>query len=151
MNSWIRVVSVLSIAWLPQSCAYLHSVMLSDVEPRSKSSTPIDVKVSENTVNFEELAAIGKNLGKIDKLKGLGKASDALELYTTFFQWGPRTGTPVFNAYYAQVVPDLLQAKCPGGRVTNILSIRESREYPVVKGEVIRIQALCQHGKGKTS
>jgi hypothetical protein len=125
--------------------------MLSDVEPRSKSSTPIDLKVSENTVNFEELAAIGKNLGKMEKLKGVGKAADVLELYTALFQWGPRTGTPVFNAYYARGVPDLLKAKCPGGRVTNIVSMRESREYPVVKGEVIRIKALCHNGKGKTS
>jgi hypothetical protein len=150
MNSWIRAVTVLGIAWLPQSCAFLHSVMLSDVEPRPKSSTPIDVKVSENTVNFDELSAIAKNIGKLKKMKGVGKVSDGLEMYTTFFQWGPRTGTPVFNEYYAQVVPDLLQAKCPGGRVTNIVSIRESREYPVVKGEIIRIKALCHNGKGQT-
>lgn len=150
MNPRHRLVMALNLAWFTSSCAALHSVMLSDVEPRRKGADVIDIKVSENTVNFEELARVGKQLGKLDKFKEAGELGDLIALYTTLFQWGPKTGTPVFNPYYAQVVPELVQAKCPGGRVTDIISIREGREYPVVKGEIIRIRALCHSGKGKS-
>ncbi len=151
MHSWRRVVFVFTLSGLTQSCAYLHSVMLSDVESRRGPVETIDVKVSENTVDFAELAKIGKEIGKYEKFKGVGKAGDLLEMYTLFFQWGPKTGAPVFNPLYAQVVPDLVQAKCKNGRVSNLVSIRESREYPVVKGEIIRIKALCHTGSEKKS
>lgn len=126
-------------------CAALHRVMLSDVESRA-GGRRISVKVSETTVDLGELADTAKFLGKASGEQGLGAAGDIIEYYQLFFQWGPRTGVPVFNEKYARKVPEMLEAKCPGGRVTNIVSVREAREYPIIKGEIVRIDALCQGG-----
>lgn len=147
----LRVLLILGCTTFVASCAYLHSVMLSDVESRRSSAKKIDFKVSETTIDFQELARLGKSLGEIKKAKDLVKVSEALDTYTMLFQWGPRTGAPVFNAYYARAIPEMLQAKCPGGHLSDIVSIRESREYPVVKGEIIRVQALCHASKGRSS
>jgi hypothetical protein len=64
--------------------------MLSDVESPRGSVEKIDTKVSENTVDFAELAKIGKEVGKYDKFKGVGKAGEILEMYTFFSSGGPK-------------------------------------------------------------
>ena len=92
-------------------------------------------------MNLKEISDLAKMAGgKKSGLKSLGEAMDA---YTTLFQFGPRTGTPVFTEFYARDMAERLASECKGGRLTNITSIRESRNYPVVKGEVVRIDALC--------
>ena len=119
-------------------CAVLHRTQLGDVEhvPAGRG-TPVSVKVSETTVDFNE---IGDNAKSVGPSKNLGEASHA---YTTYFQFGPRTGAPVFNEAYARAVPDMLIEKCSGGHLTDLISIRETRAYPVIKGEIVRIEAVC--------
>ena len=148
MRQFTGVAILLGSALLLDSCARLHHTMLSDVESANQRAQKIDIKVSETTIDFKELAKFTKSAAILTKAKNLGRVADAVDTYTMLFQFGPRTGAPVFNAYYARPIPELLQAKCAGGRLSNIVSIRESREYPIVKGEVIRIQALCHTQKG---
>ena len=148
MHQLTGVAILLGSAFLLDSCARLHHTMLSDVESRHQSAERIDIKVSETTIDFKELAQFSKNAAVLTKAKNLGRLADAVDTYTMLFQFGPTTGAPVFNAYYARPIPELLQAKCTRGRLSNIVSIRETREYPIVKGEVIRIQALCHTQKG---
>ncbi|MCX6111384.1 MAG: hypothetical protein NTZ90_17450 [Proteobacteria bacterium] len=143
-SSWTIVAFMGLSAIALGGCAVLHKIQLSDVEPvPAGKGTPISVKVSETTVDFRELGAIANIAGKSAHSGALSGVGRALGAYTTLFQFGPRTGTPVFNEFYARAVPDLLVEKCPHGRLTNIISIRETRSYPVVKGEIIRIDALC--------
>jgi hypothetical protein len=127
---------------LNSGCAALYKVQLSDVEyaPRAK---PVSVKVSETTVDFGEAARIAGRLGRSSGSRGLSNLGKGMDNYETLFQWGPKTGTPVFNEFYAREVPDRLAAECKGGYLTNIISIRESREYPVVKGQIVRVDATC--------
>lgn len=132
-----------SVSLLLSSCAVLHKVQLSDVEARRGRQSPVSVRVSETTVDLKEISDIAGALGRSSKSNTLKSGSDALNTYTTLFQFGPRTGTPVYNEYYARLIPEMLAAECKGGRLSNIVSVRETRSYPVVKGEIIRIDAIC--------
>jgi hypothetical protein len=134
MKNTVLVTAALGL-W---GCAVLHRTQLGDVEhvPTGRG-TPVSVKVSETTVDFNEVGDIAKSVGPA---KNLGEASHA---YTTYFQFGPRTGAPVFNEAYARGVPDMLIEKCSGGRLTDLVSIRETRAYSVIKGEIVRIEAVC--------
>ena len=124
-------------------CAALYRVQLSDINGKVEKSKAVSVKVSENTVNFGEIGRIMKGVGRSVGSKAMTSAGKGFEYYETLFQWGPRTGTPVFNEFYARDVAERLAAECKSGYLTNITSIREARNYPVVKGEIVRIDATC--------
>jgi hypothetical protein len=125
-------------------CAALYRTQLSDVEPPNRAKH-ISVKVSETTLDFKEMASLAKLGGRAFHSPAATNVGRGLQAYTTLFQLGPWTGAPVFNELYARYIPELLREKCPKGRVANIISIRESREYPVVKGQIVRIEADCFH------
>jgi hypothetical protein len=133
----------LSLFFLQSSCAALYKVQLSDVDADSGHSRPLSVKVSETTVDLREVAGVAKNLGKATAAKGLGRAGSALDTYLMFFQWGPRTGTVVYNEFYALGVPESLAELCKDGYLSNITSVREAKDYPIVKGEIVRVDASC--------
>lgn len=128
--------------FLSSGCAVLYKVQLSDLDGTARGR-PVSVKVSESTVDFGEASSIAKNLGRSSGSRGMQGMGKGLETYQTLFQFGPRTGAPVFNEFYAREVPESLAAACKGGYLTNVTSIRESRDYPVVKGQIIRIDASC--------
>jgi hypothetical protein len=134
--------------FLNSGCAMLFKVQLSDVEsaPRGR---PVSVKVSETTVDFGDVAAIAKGLGRSTGSRGMQGVGKAAEAYQTLFQFGPKTGAPVYNEFYAREIPERLAAECKGGYLTNITSIRESRDYPVIKGQIVRIDAICMQPQGK--
>ncbi len=128
--------------FLSSGCAVLYKVQLSDIEntPRGK---PVSVKVSEMTVDFGEASRLAKELGRSSGSKGMGSLGNAASNYEALFQFGPRTGAPVFNEFYAREVPERLAAECKAGYLTNVTSIRESRDYPVIKGQIVRVDATC--------
>ena len=137
----VRARSLAIVLFAMTGCAALHRTQLSDIEPRKGHH--ISVKVSETTVDLREIASLAKMTGKAFNNKGLAGAGRGLDTYTELFQFGPRTGTPVYNELYARCVPEMLREKCPKGHLANIMSVREAREYPVVKGEIVRIEADC--------
>lgn len=127
---------------LSSGCAVLYKVQLSDVDA-SGPGKPISIKVSETTVDFNEIGSIAKGIGRNAGSKSARNLGDAAEVYQTLFQFGPRTGAPVYNEFYARDIPERLAAECKSGYLTNVISVRESREYPVVKGQIVRIDATC--------
>jgi hypothetical protein len=122
-------------------CTVVHHTQISDIEP--KKGEPISIKISETTVDLKELSDLAKQIGKMTGSKGASQGGSILDTYTTLFQYGPRTGTPVYTEKYARLIPEMLQSQCQKGRLTNIVSVRETSSYPVVKGEIIRIEADC--------
>ena len=140
----LKYLVIMTAALLFSSCAVLHKVQLSDIEHIPKNAKPVSIKISENTVNLEELGELARIAGSLGGARRAGQAADdALSAYSTLFQFGPRTGTPVFNEFYATDMAERLVKACPNGRLTNIVSVRETRSYPVVKGEIIRVDAYC--------
>lgn len=123
------------------SCAALHHVQVGDLDDNSKYALrPFELKVSESGVNFEEAGRIIQTLNnsKVGK-KDVGNASSYIQL----FQQGPRTGEPVFTESYAQNIVNDVYRECPTGKITGLMSIRESRKYPVISGEIVKIKGYC--------
>ncbi|MCX6132131.1 MAG: hypothetical protein NTX25_24125 [Proteobacteria bacterium] len=128
---------------LVSSCAVLHKVQLSDVESQTIHGKPVSIKVSQTTIDLRETARLAQGIGKQAGSKALSNAGNALETYTMLFQFGPRTGAPVYNEFYARGIPEQLSEECKSGYLSNITSVRETRSYPIVKGEIVRIDAYC--------
>ncbi len=139
----LLVGACLSLSLLFSSgCAVLYKVQLSDIDAKGKGR-PVSVMVSETTVDLKEAAAIAGGIGRSFNSRGASNLGKAMDAYTTLFQWGPRTGAPVYSEFYARQIPERLAAECKTGYLTNVSSIRESREYPLVKGQIVRVDATC--------
>lgn len=121
-------------------CAVLHHAQVGQVDNRDGYvDVPFEILMSETGISAEEAGAIaratdtnaGKNLGGLAAIVGL-------------FQMGPRTGNPVYSERYAEKLIYQIYERCPSGRVTGLLSIRELRKYPVVSGEIVKVTGLCR-------
>jgi hypothetical protein len=134
------------MALLLCSCAQLHHVQLGEIIDRPDFvQKPFDIKVSETGVNIQEAKGIAKALLNNAKDRG---AADQIAGVLGLFQMGPRTGNPVFVKDYAANVAQLIYEKCPSGQVTGLMSVRESRKYPVISGEIVKITGYCLIRKG---
>jgi hypothetical protein len=59
------------------------------------------------------------------------------------FQFGPKTGNPVFDETFADVVAQRILQECPTAHVTGLLSMRESASYYAVSGEYVTVRGYC--------
>jgi hypothetical protein len=121
------------------NCAVLHHIQLADVDNlEGYAKVPIEVKVSEVGVDMKQIENIARSTGG----QGGKDAGDAAA-FIQYFQMGPRTGAPVYTDKYAEKIIYQLHTQCPSGRITGLTSIRETREYPVIKGEIVKISGYC--------
>lgn len=120
-------------------CAVLHHVQLADIDGSPEyAKVPIEVKVSELGVSMDDI----KNIANATSTRAGKDVGNAAE-FVKNFQMGPRTGAPVYTDKYAEKIIYELHTKCPSGKITGITSVRETREYPVIKGEIIKITGYC--------
>ncbi len=141
----MRKLLLLSISVYLFSCAQLHHVQLGDVTSHPDFvAKPFDIKLSESGVNIQEAA--GTAAAVLDKKHG--DDAKAVAGIIGLFQMGPRTGNPVYVKGYAKNLIQLIYEKCPSGKVTGLMSIRESRKYPIVSGEIVHITGYCLLRKG---
>lgn len=125
---------------LISGCAQLHHVQIGDIDNSpGYVRKPFDIKISETGINIQEAKGIAKAL--LDK-KG-GEAAENIAGVIGLFQMGPRTGNPVYVKDYAKGLAQVIYEKCPSGRVTGLSSIRETRKYPVVSGEIVKVTGYC--------
>lgn len=125
--------------FLLSSCAIRHHVQVSDVIRKSSAKLrPFNVKVSATGVNVKEAGELASFVTKDND-----RAREIAEIIA-LFQMGPRTGNPVFEEKYADIVPKLILAKCPQGNITGLLMVRETAKYPLVSGEIINVSGYCQ-------
>ena len=138
----MRSKAIIMVLLLP-ACAQLHHAQLGDIDDRNDAVqvTPIDIKVSETGVSTLEAGEILKPLARTAAQRAA--VGDA-QLIAELFQMGPRTGNPVLDASYAENVLDLLKDQCRNGDVSNLQLVRETRRYPVVSGEIVRITGDCR-------
>lgn len=139
------VLSTLFLSGFLCGCAVLHHVQLSDIDNRSQFvMVPIEVKVSEMGFDIGEAKGIAQGvLSNQDDRKAAGSVATIIQS----FQMGPRTGAPVYSDKYAEKLIYQLHTQCPSGKITGVQSVRESREYPVIKGEIIKITGFCLREK----
>jgi len=137
----LRPIRLLATGLLLQGCAVLHSVQLGDIDSKTVlSGQAFEIKVSELGINTEDLIAIGEAIGKAS---GYGKEADTIGDIIELFQTGPRTGNPTFTEKYSDNLRELLLQECPSGNITGLMAIRETAQYPVVSGEIVRLVGYC--------
>lgn len=126
------------------SCAFLHHVQVGEINNSSSVDLiPFEVKVSEFGVDLNDAKSASTVL--MDS-KSSNQANDALTMIQ-YFQMGPKTGAPVFSVKYANHLEEKIREQCPSGRITGIMSIREARQYPVIKGEIVKVKGYCMRSK----
>ena len=131
---------MLSCLWV-SGCAVLHHVQIGDIDASGgRKSSKIDIKVSETGINIKEAGEIAKALSASKEGR---EAADTITTIISMFQMGPHTGNGVFSDAYAEDILQKIYEQCPTGHVTQLESIRETRKYPVVSGEIVNVQGLC--------
>lgn len=140
----LRALPLALIAFTLPSCAVLHHAQLGDIDARhTRDSHPIDIKVSEMGFNMDEIRDLNETFNKSAKGQ---KAIDDIITIISLFQQGPSTGNPVFTDAYAKNIIHSLFKECPSGRITGLTMMRETRKYPVISGEIIRVTGDCLDG-----
>lgn len=120
-------------------CASLHHVQIGEIDNRTPL-TSFEVAVSETTVSLDDVKQVSSVLMND---KSSRQTNDALS-FIQLFQMGYSTGTPVYNHTYVDHLRDKLFEACPSGQITGLTMIRETREYPVIKGEIVKIKGYCR-------
>lgn len=136
---------IILIFMLTSSCAMLHHVQMGEIVNSSGySAIPFDIKISETGINIGEL----KDVSKVFLNKQGDKTADDVAALVGLFQMGPRTGNTVYSKDYARNLIQLIYEKCPSGNVSGLMSIRETRKYPVISGEIVKVTGYCLVAKG---
>ncbi|MFP5519934.1 MAG: hypothetical protein ACLGGX_08520 [Bdellovibrionia bacterium] len=137
---------IILLGLMSTSCAVLHKVQVGEVySPPGYVLKPFEIKVSE--VGFD-LAQTSKVASDVALRNNSNNDAGALLAFIALFQMGPSTGMPVYSKDYAKNMMQVIYEKCPSGRVTGLMSIRENREYTVISGEVSKIKGFCLIPKG---
>ncbi len=128
------------MSFILSSCAVLHHVQVGEVDNRQAYTyTHFDVKVSETGIDIDQAKGIAKTLMNDRGKEQADRAIGIIKL----FQMGPRTGTPVFVPDYAKDLEKVIRSRCPNGFITGLMSVRESRKYPVISGEIVKVTGYC--------
>lgn len=127
--------------WMGTGCAQLHQVQIGEVDAQAiERGRRFEIKISELGLDVEQAAEVASlALSGMRGSERLGEAGELVKL----FQMGPKTGNPVFHVDYSDRLFELLQAECPRGRITGLTSVRESANYPVVSGEIVKVVGYC--------
>jgi len=130
--------------FLFQGCAIVHHVQVGEVRHKKDFvRMPFQLKISETGIDFGEMANISKSLSK----NKAGNSVSSIAEIISLFQTGPRTGKPVYNESYADSLATALYKECPSGDITGLVLVREMNSYPVVSGEIIKINGYCLQRK----
>ena len=138
-----KLLGLISLSLLTSSCAVLHHVQVGSIDNRNTDAAiPFEIMMSETGVSTEEIGRIADNASK----SGRSDVGDAAAIIS-MFQVGPKTGIQVYNEHYAKRLIYEIHQKCPTGRVTGLMSIREMRKYPVISGEIVKVTGYCLKGR----
>ena len=128
------------------SCAALYHVQVSDIEDARRARV-IDIKLSEMAFDIKGAAKTINNYGlrqaKVFKNKEAQRFHEGMDALIAIANYGPSTGTPVFTDRYSDHLLDAIIEKCPSGQITGLTSVRESRKYPYISGEIISVRGFC--------
>jgi len=139
--------SGLVVALAMCGCAHLHHIQVGQIDNRDDTvAVPFEILMSESGVSTEEIGAIARA-----SQSNAGDNLGAVAAIVSLFQMGPRTGNPVYDRHYAERLIYQIYEKCPSGHVSDLQSIRETRKYPVISGEIVKLTGVCKHPKTTAS
>jgi hypothetical protein len=135
-----RIGFMIFLLAINNACAVLHHVQIGDIDNRNgEKLRSFEIMVSETGINLDEAAGAAKVFSNSKVDREIDKIRDIIGM----FQMGPRTGNPVYNDRYAYGLIDEIRGRCPNGKITGLMSIREMRQYPVISGEIVKIKGYC--------
>jgi len=101
-----------------------------------------DTKVNETGFDVKEATDIAGAIG--GKNSGLGKAGRTVNNLYSLVSFGPTTGNHVLNAEYADAIGEQSQNACAPEKTIGVVSVRETMKYPVLSGEIVKVEGLCK-------
>jgi hypothetical protein len=117
-------------------CTFLHHAQIGDIDNSAGyRQVPFDIKLSETGVSLDDVKKVAEALGSREGQAGAE--------YLGYIQMGPRTGNPVYVERYAEELVQRIHSACPTGKVTGLVSIRESNKYPIISGEIVKVTGYC--------
>ncbi len=130
----IQLSTIAACVFLSSGCITLHNTAIGDI---ARGGQKFEVSITDIGVNVERTTkAIGEMAGKSEDLESLNKIIG-------LFQWGPRTGNPVYNiGAWSQLQQKILE-KCPSGEVHSLVSNREFRDFYYGSAEGVRVTGYC--------
>jgi hypothetical protein len=114
----------------------MHRVALDEIDASRGHLAPFELHVSETGVDIK---AAGQIASAVSHSKAPGTAANIAAL----FQYGPKTGDPVLDPTYADVVAQEILDRCPTGRITGLECVRESTKYAAISGEYVTVRGFC--------
>lgn len=125
---------------LMTGCAVLHSVQLGEIDSNVVlEGRRFEIKVNERGFDVEGMLAVAEAIATQPK----DSESSVLADIYALSNMGPRTGLPIYNDEYSDGIIDRLRNECPSGQISGLMSIRESAEYAVISGEIVKIVGYC--------
>ncbi|MGB0638119.1 MAG: hypothetical protein ACPGTU_02230 [Myxococcota bacterium] len=125
-------------------CAVMHSVQLGEIDSNIVlEGKRFEINVSQLGLDVEQAASIAEAVAVVAASPETGEAIGLAQDIGALFQWGPKTGAPVFRDDYSDGIIDLIRLECPSGQISGLRSVRESVDYSVIAGEVVKIVGYC--------
>ena len=135
-SSYVSPLALVVPLALLAGCTTLHHVQVDEIDASRGRLAPFEIRVSEVGINVRE---IGQVASAVTRNKTASRAAALMAL----FQFGPKTGEPVLDDRYADVVAQAILDKCPSGRVTGLVSLRETTKVYAVSGEYVTVRGFC--------
>ena len=136
-RAWVVLVAL----WLP-GCAVLHHAQVGEVDSEVVlRGERFEVLVSALGVDVDRAAEVAKAFASTEAAK---EEIDGVRDAIKSFQMGPKTGNVVFDDTFADGLFEKLRARCPGGRISGLVTTRETADYGMFSGEVVKISGYCQ-------
>jgi hypothetical protein len=127
-------------------CAFPYRYSIGDLDNTSSRKKHFQILVSERGYNFGEaigVAQVGLYAANRDQnVEGI-RNLEYIKVLIQLSTMGPTTGQKLYNSDYADQLGEIILKFCPSGKVVNLRNIREAARYPVVSGEIVRIEGDC--------
>lgn len=115
-------------------CMTLHRTSIGDI---SSGGSRFVIEITDIGINMENTSkAVGRVSGKKDE-------AETVKNIIGLFQWGPRTGNPVYNIGLWNGLAAKILEKCPKGEIHSLVSNREFRNFYYGSAEGVRITGYC--------
>ena len=133
--------SPLLLALSTIGCMKMHAIQVGEIDAKAvENGERFEIKLSAIGVSTEDLGDIAEKRSRSQESRDeTAIVSDIIELT----QMGPRTGEPVFNPQFADRLHREILRRCPSGRVTGLVTIRETADYPGITGEIVKAVGYC--------
>ena len=122
-------------------CVAMHHAQVGEIDSKTVlEGERFEIKLSAVGVDTEEVL---DGAADVAGLAGKSEEAQSIADIIKLFQMGPRTGYPTFKDHYSDEVIDKLRAACPSGSVSGLVSIRETADYGMVSGEIVKLVGYC--------